>query len=68
MNDNLTADLTKEERDILLRGLRYVRSSVMLEMSDPEVDAETDRASRLESISTLADRLSNAPVGAHAGV
>jgi hypothetical protein len=54
MNDMLS--LTSQQQEILLRGLRYVRSSVALECAEysPEVDAERKRQyaviSELESL------------------
>ena len=35
MDEVLQIELTSYERDVLLRGLRYVRSSIMLETRDP---------------------------------
>lgn len=56
MSDVLHVDLTKQERELLLRGLRYVRSSVLLEIYDPE-DAQTDRAEQLREIESLVAQL-----------
>ena len=54
MNDS--RQLTSRQQDLLLRGLRYIRSSVALEPCEftPEVDAERRRQyaelSELESL------------------
>lgn len=49
-------ELTRDQQDLLLQGLRFVRSSVALDMAEytPEVDAERRRKyariSELESL------------------
>lgn len=63
MSDTLTVGLTEEERSLLLRGLRFVRSSVMLEVADPEPQADGQRRAQLREINELAERL-NRPQGA----
>lgn len=53
---NTTIELTPEQREILLTGLRYVRSSVALEVQDwsEEVEAERDRQyEQLNSIEAM---------------
>ncbi len=56
MRDNITIELTPEQRSYLLDGLRFVRSSVALEIIDwtPEVEQQRDRQytalSNLESL------------------
>lgn len=42
---NTTIQITPQQREILLAGLRYVRSSIALEVKDwsEEVEAERDR-------------------------
>ena len=57
MNDLIHIDLTEHERDILLRGLRYVRSSVMLETREPSANDELRRGGLLDEIQNLAQRL-----------
>ena len=63
MSDTLTVGLTEEERSLLLRGLRFVRSSVMLEVADPEPEADGQRREQLREINELTERL-NRPQGA----
>ena len=63
MSDTLTVGLTEEERSLLLRGLRFVRSSVMLEVAEPEPETDGQRREQLREINELAERL-NRPQGA----
>lgn len=57
MNDVLQVELTTEERDVLLRGLRYVRRSVMLETRDPTKEDELRRSGLIDEIQMLSQRL-----------
>ncbi len=57
MSENVTVALTKRERDILLRGLRYVRSSLMLDVQDPDPELDADRENQLQQIQSLVDQL-----------
>lgn len=57
MNDVLQVELTTSERDVLLRGLRYVRRSIMLETRDPEPSDEARRSDLLDNIQILSQRL-----------
>ena len=45
MSATTTIELNSEQRDLLLTGLRFVRSSIALDVKDwtPEVEAERDR-------------------------
>jgi hypothetical protein len=58
MSETLTVGLTKPQRDLLLRGLRYIRSSVLLEPREPSDEVVADRRSQLDEISDLVSRLS----------
>lgn len=60
MESLVQVELTLEERDMLLRGLRYVRSSVMLEMRDPTPEDTYRRSHLLDQLQNLAQRLENA--------
>ena len=65
MSEALTVGLTRDQRDLLLRGLRYVRSSVALEMREPSAEVDADRKAKLQEIAVLAERLEGArPAGA----
>ncbi len=64
MDGMLQIDLTPQERDILVRGLRYVRSSIMLEVRNPTRDDEYRRSAMLDEIQNLSQRLESAdPLG-----
>jgi hypothetical protein len=64
MDGMLQVELTTQERDILVRGLRYVRSSIMLELRDPTRDDEYRRSVMLDEIQNLSQRLeSTDPLG-----
>ena len=57
MNDPLHLELTNRQRELLLRGLRYVRSSRMLEIREtPDTIAE-ERRSELNEIRHLVEML-----------
>ncbi len=60
MSKTLNVGLTKRQRDLLLRGLRFVRSSVLLEMREPDSDVEEDRGTELRDIASLVDQLNGA--------
>jgi hypothetical protein len=69
MSDSLTIDLTKQQRDTLLRGLRFVRSSIMLDMHDPDPESDEKLGEGLKEIASLVDVLEPAPaVGSPAPV
>ena len=64
MNNLIHVDLTDQERDILLKGLRYVRSSIMLETREPADEDERRRSGQLDEIQILSQRLeASDPVG-----
>jgi len=69
MDETLQVGLTKTERDLLLRGLRFVRSSVLFDMRDPDPGETSDRTEQLKTITALAEQLDGShPAGATAGV
>lgn len=69
MSNSHALELTETQRDVLLRGLRYVRSSIMLDVRDPNPEDESRRSDELQEISQLVDRLNSVvPVDATAGV
>jgi hypothetical protein len=53
MNEAFPAALTADQRDLLLQGLRYVRSSVMLSVRDPEPEVAEERARRMAELAEL---------------
>ena len=60
MGDTLHVGLTETQRELLLRGLRYVRSSIQLNVQDPTPGIEAERTERLHEVSELVDQLSGA--------
>ena len=57
MSETVTVGLTDSQRDLLIRGLRYVRSSVMLEVREPSSEDDDERRTQLKDIAQLVDRL-----------
>lgn len=57
MDGLMQVELTSHERDVLLRGLRYVRSAIMLELRNPNPEDERRRSGQLNAIQTLSQRL-----------
>lgn len=62
MSDLLTVELSKEQRDEILRGLRYVRSSVMLTPAEPSAEVAEGRNEKLQRLATLSSLLSGKEV------
>ena len=58
MGETLTIGLTKDQRELLLQGLRFVRSSVLLELRDYTSETDEDRRTQLQKIESLASQLS----------
>lgn len=50
-------EVSDNEREVLLRGLRYVRSSIMLELREPNKNDEYHRSMALDEIQMLSQRL-----------
>lgn len=48
-----TLDLTEKQQELLLRGLRFVRSSVAMEARDPSPEVDEDRREHYEEIDRL---------------
>lgn len=57
MENLLHVELSTSERDVLLRGLRYVRRSIMLETREPVASDEARRSDLLDDIQMLSQRL-----------
>lgn len=66
MNETITLELTKDQKEILLRGLRFVRSSIMLDINDlPTNESETERGANLRQVTELTEHVSRSAVMAH---
>lgn len=57
MSDPQKLDLTTEECDMLVTGLRYIRRSIMLEVRDPTPEDEQVRSLQINQIQNLMNRL-----------
>jgi hypothetical protein len=57
MSDLLHLELTDRQRELLLRGLRFVRSSRMLEIRDSSDITDDQRKVELGELRQLADML-----------
>lgn len=60
MNETLTVGLTQQERKLLIQGLRFVRSNVMLEIVEPSPAVKQKREGQLRDIASLVDQLDGA--------
>ncbi len=69
MSETMSVGLTEEQREILLKGLRFVRSAVALEVYDSTPETDAQRSSKLKEIRQLAEYLEGVrPAGATARV
>jgi len=62
MNEHLTVELTPHQRDLVLEGLRYIRSSRRFEFRDPSQPRDERRETDLRTIAELMGQLD--PAGA----
>lgn len=63
MNETTNVELTSQQRDILLRGLRFVRSSVTMGVGEQRLDDEI-RDGQVAAIDVLSQRLQDNPAEA----
>jgi len=68
MSNVFAFEVTKEQRDVLLQGLRYVRSSIMLNVEDPTPEYIAERTSRLQDVTELTNLLNGLRVVEPVGV
>jgi len=68
MSDLMSLELNKEQREVLLQGLRYVRSSIMLNVEEPTPSYVAERNTRLREVSDLSNLLNGRPVAEKATV
>jgi hypothetical protein len=61
MKETLNVELTERERDVLLRGLRFVRSCISMNPCDPTPEVRLQRTTELQQVEALVSRLNNAP-------
>jgi len=60
MSENVSVELSKPECELVLRGLRNVRSALMLSIHDPDPEVDSKRDSELTQIAALTERLAGA--------
>jgi len=53
MTDQRKVELTTRQQDLLLQGLRYIRSSVKLRREDPTPELTQQRSEQLEELQHL---------------
>lgn len=53
MSEYVNLELTKEQRDLLLDGLRFVRSARALEVRDPKPGEDLTRKAELSEVDEL---------------
>lgn len=61
MTDLATINITEKQLDLLLSGLRYVRSAEKLRVEEPTPEYVRTRTEKLDEISTLVDTLNSSP-------
>jgi hypothetical protein len=61
MNEN-RLELTRDQQELLLQGLRFVRSSVALDMRDYTVEYDAERRRQYDRITRLEALLKSAPL------
>lgn len=61
MAEIATINITEKQLDLLLSGLRYVRSAEKLRVEDPTPDYVRSRTEKLEEIAVLVDTLNSSP-------
>ena len=62
MSETVSVELTNEQREMLLHGLRFVRSNLMLDIHDPTPELDQDRENKLREIASLVEQLQRAAV------
>jgi len=65
---NTTIQITPQQREILLAGLRYVRSSIALEVKDWSEEVEADRDRQYEQLDHIEAMLTGTSTKAPARV
>ena len=69
MSETLNVELTEQQQELILKGLRYIRRSVLLDIREPSPEVEEDRRIQLQEITSLVDQLNGShPANATAGV
>ena len=66
MTETNTIGLNTEQMELVVRGLRFVRSSILLEPRLPSDKVRADRESKLQEVESLIDHFSNREKAVHA--
>lgn len=61
MSKDVQVQLDRTQRDLLLRGLSFVRSSVLLGVREPSPEVTSEREGELQKIEDLIARLNSSP-------
>ena len=68
MNEHLSLELTPQQRDLVLEGLRYIRSSRRYEFREPSAGRDERRETDLRTIADLMGQLDPASAVASSAV
>lgn len=68
MTDSQNLGLTNEQREIILRGLRFVRSAISMELLDPSEKTDSRRSEQLREVDGLVRQLTGSADRAAAAV
>ena len=61
MTELATINITEKQLDLLLSGLRYVKSAEKLRVEEPTPEYIRSRSEKLEEIQTLENTLNSSP-------
>ena len=64
MSEHVTLELTQHQRDLVLEGLRYIRSARRYEFREPSAGRDERRDTDLRTINELMGQLEPATAGA----
>ncbi|WP_145265564.1 hypothetical protein [Calycomorphotria hydatis] len=59
MSETVTVGLTTDQRKLLLSGLRFLRSSISMELIEPSEDSKVARDARMQQVRELEAQLGN---------
>ena len=68
MTDVQTVGLTKEQMDLVIRGLRFVRSAISMELLDYDDETAARRSKQLREVDSLVRQLGGKAERVPAGV
>lgn len=57
MTDSQSLGLSPEQKELILRGLRFVRSAISMELCDPSDQSDARRAAQLREVDSLVREL-----------